>query len=194
MPDSLWGKDEWEVWRNFHYFSSSDLNGEVGSSAKLQARPPSGHNWEESEQNSENIFLTQGDKSSPDPWGNLIWLATSLEAGWREHQTGEITYFTKEFPVTISQTNTSQILHKYSSKKFFVALSQPNMYFTDTSQVHHKKIPRNFSSKMQILAQDTSSQAMEAGRCFAFLNFIKYDILEAIKQLGFWRSRCSDKF
>ena len=37
---------------------------------------------------------------------------------------------------------------------------------------------------MQILAQDTSSQAMEAGWCFAFLNFIKYDILEANKQLG----------
>ena len=104
----------------------------------LQSCRP-GHNWEESEQNSENIFLTQGDKSSPDPWGNLIWLATSLEAGWREHQTGEITYFTKEFPVTISQTNTSQILHKYSSKKFFVALSQPN-----TSQTHHKYSTKEF--------------------------------------------------
>ena len=186
MPENQWGKDEWEVWRNFHYFSSSDLNGEVGSSAKLQARPPSGHNWEESEQNSENIFLTQGDKSSPDPWGNLIWLATSLEAGWREDQTGEITYFTKEFPVTISQTNTSQILHKYSSKKFFVALSQPN-----TSQTHHKYPTKEFHVTFP---QDTSSQAMDAQRCFAFLNFINYDILEAIKQLGFWRSRCSDKF
>ena len=155
MPENQWGKDEWEVWRNFHHFSSSDLNGEVGSSAKLQARPPSpGHNWEESEQNSDNIFLTQGDKSSPDPWGNLIWLATSLEAGWREDQTGEITYLTKEFPVTISQTNTSQILHKYSSKKFFVALPQPNTSQTDqkySTKEFHVTFPQRCRSSPKLV-------------------------------------------